>query len=294
MEQRRRPETRHRRTQMLHLVRGRRAVDSVDHRHLPIGTHAATDDAAHGAPIGPILRTGLQHVMRGAAPACVEMESVARRPAGQRGGQRRGPALEIGARAEHAVGVDARPGIAEGHMLALHRRDDHLIVDAGIGHHHVERPERVDGPAFQIDPIILLFQSLIGIEIGAAGIGHGRHHGSALLLGVARDLFQEFDAGGTQGFRIRHQMNLADLHQILGVEELAYLDLMFQRQAARFAQVTSADAFFVIGQFHRVLPTVCVPFRLYRSGRPSARRRLRRNGPSPIVRLYPTATPRVR
>ena len=58
----------------------------------------------------------------GGAAACVEMIAVARGAAGQRGGQRRGPALEIAAGAEHAVRIDHDAGVAIGQMLAADRR----------------------------------------------------------------------------------------------------------------------------------------------------------------------------
>src|SRR3546814_4090956 len=68
----------------------------------------------------------------------------------------------------HAVRVDAGARVAEGDMLAEDRRNDRLVIDAGIGHQHVERAEGVDGPAFETDAGIVLLQALVGAEIGAA------------------------------------------------------------------------------------------------------------------------------
>src|SRR5262249_55756153 len=116
----------------------------------------AADDAAERAPFAQIpRRETYAHDERG-APMLIKMKAVARRAAGEPGAERRRAALEIRARAAHAVGIDDDAGIAVGDVLAAHRRHDGLIVDAGVGHQHAERLERGDRAALAREHPVLL------------------------------------------------------------------------------------------------------------------------------------------
>ena len=110
-----------------------------------------------------------------AAAIAVEMIAVARRVARERGGERGRSALEVRARAEHAVRIDRRTRIAEGNVLTEHRRNDRLIVDAGVGHHEAERFEGRRRAALEIGHGLGLTEALVGIEVDAARIGDRGH-----------------------------------------------------------------------------------------------------------------------
>ena len=98
VEQRDRAVARQRRAEVLHLVRGRHAVEPDERRHLPVVAGEPPDDAAERAPVVQFPRREADlHQQRG-KPMLVEMKAVARRAAGQARAQRRRPALEVRAR----------------------------------------------------------------------------------------------------------------------------------------------------------------------------------------------------
>ena len=67
MKQRDRAEARHRRAEMLELIRSRRAFDALDHRHRPVVTGEAADHAAERAPFVERLRRQVDANMQGRA-----------------------------------------------------------------------------------------------------------------------------------------------------------------------------------------------------------------------------------
>ena len=69
-----------------------------DHRHLPVVAGETPDDAAQRAPIVQVARRVRDVDQQGCAAMRVQMIAVARRAAGQPGGERRRSALEVGAR----------------------------------------------------------------------------------------------------------------------------------------------------------------------------------------------------
>ena len=116
-----RAEARQRRAEMLELVGVGHGLEARDDRHLPVAVGGAADDAAERAPVGEVRGLDASREMHGPGAMRIEVVAVARRAAGQPGGQRRGPALEVAARAHDAVGVDDDAGVAEGQVLAAHR-----------------------------------------------------------------------------------------------------------------------------------------------------------------------------
>ncbi len=199
--------------------------------------------------------------VRRAAAARVEVIAVARRAAGERGGERRGTALEVGARAEHAVGVDRRARIAERDVLAEHRRDDRLIVDAGVGHHEAERLEGGGGAALEVGHRLGLAEALVGGEVDAARVGDGRDADAALGERHRGEAFEEVDARRPERFRVRHQVDLRDRHAVLGIEEAADLDDLLHGGAARRPFGAGEHRLLVVIELHRVLPPLKLVFR---------------------------------
>ena len=250
VEHRHRAVARERGAEVLERVGGGGAVDARDHRHVPVGVDRPPDDRAEGAPVVQRLRPrpGLEQM--GAASMAVEVAAVARRASGQPGADGRRPALEVAARAAYAVGVDDHPGVAEGRVLAEHRRGDGLVVDAGVGHEDAQRAHGVDGPLLQGGPLVLLPEPPVGAEVDAAGVGDGGHAHAPFRLAVPRQRLQVLDPRLPEGFRIRHDVGLADLHEIRGVEHAADAYLQLQRPAPRLAVLSGEHGPLFVVQSH--------------------------------------------
>src|SRR5215472_12035577 len=97
---------------MLERIRAGRFCNTLDQRYLPIGAAVAADDAAERTPFAEIARHDVDAEPAGRDAAFVEVIAVARRAAGQGGGERRRPALEIAVGAEHAVRINDDAGVA--------------------------------------------------------------------------------------------------------------------------------------------------------------------------------------
>ena len=120
-------------------------------------------------------------------------------------------------------------------MLAPHRRQHRLIVDAGVGHQHAERAQGVDRPPLQRRHPIALAEPAIDREIDAARIGDRRHRNPPLGFRCGGEGFEKAHPGLAQGFGVGHDVRLANLHEIGRVEEFADRDLVGQRPAPRLA-----------------------------------------------------------
>ena len=236
--------------EVLELVGGGRTVDPGDHRHVPVGVDRPPDDRAERAPVVQRLRprSGLEQV--GAPAMAVEVAAVARRAPGQPGADGRGSALEVAARAAYAVGVDDHPGVAEGGVLAEHRRGDGLVVDAGVGHEDAQRAHGVDGPLLQGGPLVLLPEPPVGAEVDAAGVGDGGNAHPPFRLVVARQRFDELDPRLAEGFRIAHDVGLADFDEIGRVEHAPDPHLQLQRPTPRLTVLSGEHGPLFVVQAH--------------------------------------------
>ena len=135
-------------------------------------------------------------------------------------------------------------------MLAFHRRQHALVVDAGVGEDHAERGHRSGGAALEVDDPLRVLDALEAREIGAARVGDGRRHDPALALGRLGQLLEEGDPRRTERLGVGAQMDLADLDEVLGVEELADRDLLLDREAPRLAELARAHPSLQVVQLH--------------------------------------------
>src|SRR5581483_1008829 len=228
-------------------------VDAHEHRHLPVIAGMPSDDAAERAPFAELARCVTDLDDQARQPPLVEMITVARSPSGQSGAERRRAALEIRARAAHAIGIDHDAGVAIGAMLPTHRRHDGLIIDAGVGHQHAERLEGGNRPALEVDHPRLLLEPHRGSEIGAARIGDGRDADAALRRRKTRHPLEPFDTCGAERLGVSHDVRLTDRHEILRTEESANLDLVIDRPGDRRPEFAGAHRLFFTGEFHRAV-----------------------------------------
>ena len=72
-----------------------------------------------------------------------------------------------------------------------------------------------------------------------------------IRLVVARQGFQELDPCLAERLRVSHDVGLADLDEVGGVEHAADLQLQFQRCAPRFAEFSAEHGLLFVGQVHR-------------------------------------------
>ena len=260
VEHRHRAVARQRGAEVLELVGGGGAVDPGDHRHVPVGVDRPPDDRAEGAPVVQRLRPRPRLEQVGAASMAVEVAAVARRASGQSGADGGGSALEVAARAAYAVRVDDHPGVAEGGVFAEYRRGDGLVVDAGVGHEDAQRAHGVDGALLENGPLVLLPEPPVGAEVDAAGVGDGRNAHPPFRLVVARQRLQVLDPRLTEGFRIRHDVGLANLDEIGSVEHAADPHLQLQRPTPRLTVLSGEHGPLFVVQVHlRSSPCGVIP-----------------------------------
>ena len=255
MVHRGRAPARHGGAEVLQLVGGRRRAGRCFHdRHLPVGRLLAADQRAERAPVRQRARRIGDPPAPAAAPAGIEMEAVARHAAAQRRRQRRRPALVVAARAAHAVGIDHGARVAERQVLAAHRRQHALIVDAGVGKDHAEARQRVRRASLERHDRLGLPDAGEAGEVGAARVGDGRHAHAPLRGRCCRQLLEERDARGAQRLAVGADVHLAHLDEILGIEELADRDLLLDRPAPRRAHFARQHPLLVIVQMQDALP----------------------------------------
>ena len=163
------------------------------------------------------------------------MKSITRHAPGECGRQCARSAFEIGARTHYRIGVDARTGVTESEMLALDRRRNGLIVDAGVGHQDAERAEGLVGAAFQFDKRLVMFNAAISIKIRTTRVGYRRHLHTPFTGGALRQILQKRHARFTQRFGVRHQMHLRHFNHVRRIKEAAHFDQLLHRPLARFA-----------------------------------------------------------
>jgi hypothetical protein len=159
--------------------------------------------------------------------ANVEMETIARRAAGEPSAQRRRSAFEIRARAAYTVRVNDDASVSIGDVLAVHRRHDRLIVDASIRHQDAERLKRCDGAMFEFQHPRLLLEPLRCGEVRTARVCDRGDSHAPLLGRQAHPSFQPFHARDPEGFGVGHDVGLAHRHEVLGAEIASDQDLMF-------------------------------------------------------------------
>ena len=164
------------------------------------------------------------------------MVTIARRAPGQSCRQCRWPALEIAARAEHAVRINDDAGVAIGEMVTADRRHDRLIIDAGVGHQHAKGAQRVDCPLFERRHPLALPKPAIDREIDAARVGDRRHPHPPLRFRRSGEPFEKAHPGLAQGLGIGHHVRLRHRHKIGRVEEFADRDLMRDRPTPNRAE----------------------------------------------------------
>jgi hypothetical protein len=143
-------------------------------------------------------------------------------------------------------------------VLAAHRRQHALVVDAGVGEDHAEARQRIRGAPLERHDRLGLPDLRKAREIGAARVGDGRYADTPLRGRCARQLFEKVDARGAQSLGVGADVHLAHLDEIVGVEELADRDLLLDRPAPRRAQLAGQHPLLVIVQPQDVLP-VAVP-----------------------------------
>ena len=250
MEQRDRAEARQRGAEVLELIRIRRTVDAADDRHLPVAVADAANDTAERAPVGEIARLTGDAEMLGSGAVSVEVIAIARRSPGQARGKRRRTALEIAARAHHAVRIDHDPGIPHGEVFATNRWQDRLIVDAGVGHQHAERLERPDGARLDVGHGVGLPEALVEVEVEPARIGDGWHTYAPFTCRQGGKTFQPAHALLAQAFGIGHDMRLCDRYEVGRVEEIADFALVAQRPLPRGALLAREQGALFVRQSH--------------------------------------------
>ncbi len=202
------------------------------------------------APIAQILRAlgDLEEVR--AAASSIQVATVTRHSSGERRGERRRSAFEVAARPAHAVGVDGRAGITERQVLTVHRRQDRLVVDAGIGHENAHALERGDGAALELGKAFLLIELPVGAKIDAARVGDRRHPHATLFRGQRGDALEVRDPRLPERLRVGHQMHLADFDEVHGIECPSDLDLLLDGGLARGAHVPGAHRLLDVVEAH--------------------------------------------
>ena len=238
---------------MLDLVRGRRALYSLDHRHLPVASRHPPDGGAQNAPFHQVARTAFNGEAAGGTAVFVKMQPIARGASGQSGGKRRRPAFEIGPRPADRIGIDHHPRIAIGDMIAEHRRHDRLIGDAGIGHHDPHRLAGGDEAALEGGHLLGLAERLVMRQVDTARIGDHRHGDTRA---ICRQPFDKAHPGIAKRFRIRHHMRLADRHHVGGIEHPADLKLMVDGPAAGRPHLAGKHRLFLVAQSH--ISSTCI------------------------------------
>src|SRR5262249_49671352 len=196
------------RAEMLHLVGGGHASEADERGTLPIIAGQATDDTAERAPVVELAWREADVDDERRPPPFLEVIAVPRRARRQRGGERRGPALEVRTRAAHAVAIDHHSGVPIGDVLAQNRRHDRLVVDAGIGHQYAQRLQRGNRAAFEVDHPGLLFEPMRSREVGAARIRDGGNPYTPRVRRQPRQPFEPFDAGWPQRLGVGHDVGL--------------------------------------------------------------------------------------
>ncbi len=129
-------------------------------------------------------------------------------------------------------------------MLAARRRQDGLVVDAGIRHAHAEPGECGNGAALQFQHPVFVPEERCLFEVGAPWIRDGGYpHATFVCIGQP---LQPHHARLAETFRIRHDVGLGHGDKIFGAKELAYLDLVFDRGPCNDAQLAGKHCFFFV------------------------------------------------
>src|SRR5258705_1010949 len=166
------------------------------------------------------------------------MKAVFRRAAGQRRSERRRPRLEVGARAEHRVGVDDGAGVAPGEVLAEVRLVEGLVVDAGVGGDDVHPPQRGDQLALLRHLAGVLPEPLAMREVDAARVGGGGDLAAGAQVGL---FLQPGESAVAHHLDVAHHVDAGDRHEAPRVPEAADLDLVFERAPLGFATLAGED-----------------------------------------------------
>src|SRR5712692_2510009 len=177
------------------------------------------------------------------------MKTIFRSAAGERGGKGRRAGLEVGARAEHRVGVDHRAGIAPGDVLAEVRLIDRLVVDAGVGGDDVHAAQALDQLAFLRHFRRVLAELVAESEIDAARIGRGSDAAARL---EARFFAQVLESRVAHHLDVAHHVDVGDGYEALRAPEAPDLDLVLERTSWRFAVLAGEDRALLARQLQRL------------------------------------------
>jgi hypothetical protein len=136
-------------------------------------------------------------------------------------------------------------------MLAAGRRQDGLVVDAGVGHQDAKRLQRGDCARLEHRHRLGLAEPLVNLKIKAARIGQGRDAHAALGLRCGGKAFEKAHAGFAERLGVGHDMGLRHRHEIGRVEEFADLDLVPDRPLPRLAGIAREHRLLFVGEAHR-------------------------------------------
>ena len=244
---------RERAAHLLQLVGKRRAVVVGKHRHSEVILMALADDFADHAPIREVAERRAQaHAQRSLAMS-IEMKTILGRAAGDRRGERRRPAFEIGAGAVDGVSIDHRPCIAPGDMLAQVRLIDGLVVDAGVGSNDVQRMQMTDQAPLFFDLGRVLPELFRVRKIDAARVGRDRN---AAMSPLRATVGEKRQAAVAHHLDVAHHVSVGDGYEALGVKEAPDFDLIGDRFTHGLALTPVEHRLFFRGQPHRSSPTL--------------------------------------
>jgi len=168
--------------------------------------------------------------------------------------ERRRATLEVGTRAQNAVGVDNHTGIAEGHVVTANRTHDGLIVDAGVRHHDAHLLTGRNGATLEIGHAFGLPELFVVAQVDTARVGdHWNDHPAFLARPLCHAL-EELHAGDTQGLRIAHHVRLGHRNQIDCIEHSTHALHVLDGPTLGLAHLTGEHRLFFIRQLHSTTP----------------------------------------
>src|SRR2546423_8492597 len=87
-------------------------------------------------------------------------------------------------------------------------------------------------------------------KVGAARIRDGRNADTPLLERERSHALEPLDASHAERFGVGHDMSLRHGHEIARTEITADLDLVLDRPPRSWAELTAAESFFLLVEFH--------------------------------------------
>ena len=132
-------------------------------------------------------------------------------------------------------------------MVAIQRRHDCLIIDAGIRHHDAHHRTGGNEAALETGHRLGLAKRQVMRKIDPARIGDHRYCDTRAVL---RQPLDKAHARLAERFRIGHHMRLADRHHVGGIEHPADLKLMVDGPAAGRPHLAGKHRLFLVAQSH--------------------------------------------